>query len=55
LEGLRQFIATRANRALLTEPRSVLVEGNPDDTLDELVQELVVTAERPRAKKAEAR
>ena len=53
LEGLRQFIATRANRALLTEPRSVLVEGNPDDTLEELVQELVVTAERPRAKKAE--
>lgn len=54
LEGLRQFIATRANRALLTEPRSVLVDGNPDDTLDELVQELVVTAERPRTKKSEA-
>jgi hypothetical protein len=54
-EGLRQFIATRANRALLTEPRSVLIDGNPDDTLEELVLELVVPAERPREKKAEAR
>lgn len=45
LEGLRHFIATRANRLLLTQPRAVLVEAHPDATLQELMDELVVPGE----------
>ena len=42
LHGLQQFIATRANRVLLTDPCAVLVEGNPEATLRELMEELVL-------------
>lgn len=43
LEGLQQFIATRANRVMLTDPCSVLVEGTPEATLEELMEELVAS------------
>jgi hypothetical protein len=46
LEGLQQFIATRANRVMLTDPCAVLVEGAPEATLEELMEDLVASSDK---------
>lgn len=52
LEGLKQFISTRANRVMLTDPCAVLVEGNPEATLQELMEELVIPQDTPEKREA---